>query len=96
MAINNEKISHKFRQLTDLFFYTERKDLDLAEFRELLNRCDSNSSNYFITRFEKATNITWNDVKDYWLHRFLFIVSLENRKNLFKDSPLAPTRLHNH
>lgn len=80
MTANNNKITPRFRYLTDLLFYTERKDLDLAEFGELLNSCDSNSSNYFLTRFERAANISWENIKDYWFHRFCFIIALNNKK----------------
>jgi len=80
MATNNEKINSKFRQLTDLLFCTDRKDLDLAEFGELLNNCDSNHINYFLSRFDKATSISWDDNPGYWLHRFCFILSSKNKK----------------
>lgn len=80
MTTNNEKIDSKFRKLTDLFFCTDRKDLDLTEFRELLNNCNSNYVNYFITRFDRATAISWDDNADYWYNRLCFILSLENKK----------------
>lgn len=80
MTSKNEKISSRFRQLTDLLFYTDRKDLDLAEFGQLLNNCGANYSNYFITSFEKSTNIAWENIVDYWFYRFCFILSLENKK----------------
>ena len=72
-----EKINPKFRLLTDLLFFTDRKDIDLAEYKSLLNN-NTDHRAYFWDRFYKASSISWD--AQFWNHRLDFILSLNDSK----------------
>lgn len=78
MTLQLDKIDPKFRKLTDLFLFTDRMDLDLSEYKILFKENCSYNLSYFQDRFEKSSNILWNNEK-YWYHRLYFLLSLEDQ-----------------
>lgn len=82
MAINLDRINPKFRQLVDLLLFSDRMDLDLSNFKSLL-RENSRHLEYLWDRFERASDIFWEDGATFWFHRLSFLFSL-NDKSLSK------------
>lgn len=82
MAINLDRINPKFRQLVDLLLFSDRMDLDLSNFKSLLRESNRHSE-YLWDRFERASDIFWEDGATFWFHRLSFLFSL-NDKSLSK------------
>lgn len=83
MATQLDKINPKFRQLVDLFFFSDRMDLDLSEFKPLLKENSEYHFDYLWDRFRKSCEIFWEQGEQFWEHRLSFLLSL-NDKNLSK------------
>lgn len=84
MAIQLDKINPKFRQLTDLLFFTDRADLDLSEYKSLLKENYEPHFSYVWDRFRKSSEIFWENGEQFWSHRLSFLLSL-NEKTLTKN-----------
>lgn len=84
MGVQLDKINPKFRQLTDLLFFSDRVDLNLSEYKQLLKSNYNIHYNYLWNRFEKCCDIFWEHGEKFWSHRLSFLLSL-NDKLLSKD-----------
>lgn len=82
MSISLDKLNPKFRQLTDLLFYSDRMDLDLSNYKQLLKESLEHFE-YAWDRFQKSTEIFWEDGEQFWFNRFSSLLAL-NDKNLSK------------
>lgn len=83
MTLSLEKINPKFRNLTDLLFFSDRMDLDLSEFKALLKENYDAHYQYLWDRYSKSARIFWEDGPKFWADRLTFLLSL-NDKNLSK------------
>ena len=84
MAPILENINPKFRTLVDLLFFSNRMNLDLSDFKSFMKDNHDNHVEYLWDRFQKASQIFWEDGLSFWLHRLTFILNL-NEKSLTKD-----------
>lgn len=74
-----DKINPRFRQLTDLFLFSDRKDLNLTEFHKLLHSNYSDHFNYLLEKFRKSTDIFWEEGADFWYSRLSFLLALNDK-----------------
>jgi hypothetical protein len=79
-----ENINPKFRNLIDLLFFSNRMNLDLSEIKSLMKDNHNNHIDYLWDRFQKSSQIFWEDGQSFWQHRLSFIFDL-NEKSLTKD-----------
>lgn len=84
MPFQLDKINPKFRQLTDLLFFSDRIDLDLIEFKNLLKENIAIHFEYFWDRFRKCSEMFWENGEQFWSHRLSFLLSL-NEKNIIDN-----------
>lgn len=84
MVVQLNKINPKFRQLTDLLFFSDRTDLNLSEYKQLFKLNYNIHYNYLWDRFEKCCEIFWEDGEKFWSNRLNFLLSL-NDKTFSKD-----------
>src|SRR5574339_339490 len=70
------KINPKFRNLTDLLFFSDRMDLDLSEYKSLLRENHAEHREYLWSRFQKSSEIFWEQGSQFWNHRLEFLFSL--------------------
>jgi hypothetical protein len=75
--IDLDKVDSKFRLLTDLLLFSDRKDISLSEIKKLLKNNNAHYD-YFWDRFIKATEISWSS--DFWNDRINFILSINNKR----------------
>jgi hypothetical protein len=78
------KINPKFRNLTDLLFFSDRMDLDLSEYKNLLRENHAEHKEYLWGRFQKSSEIFWEQGSQFWSHRLTFLFSL-NENSLSTD-----------
>lgn len=83
MTLQLDKINPRFRQLVDLLFFSNRQDLDLSQFKELLKGNYNPHFNYLWDRFTRGVLVAWEDGPSFWKNRLTFLLSL-NDKNLSK------------
>lgn len=83
MDLQLDKINPKFRELVDLFLFSDRLDLDLAKFKDLLKENYGPHCDYLWNRFNRSINICWEDNVRFWSSRLNFLLSL-NDKSLSK------------
>lgn len=81
MPLQLDKINPKFRQLTDLLFFSDRMDLDLSEFKPLLKENYETHFDYVWDRFQKSSEIAWEQGEQFWNNRLSFLLALSD-KNL--------------
>jgi hypothetical protein len=74
-----DKISPKFRQLTDLLLLSDRMDLDLSEYRRLLKENYEVHFNYLWDRFKKSSEIFWENGEQFWENRLTFLLGLSEK-----------------
>lgn len=77
-----EKVNTRFRHLTDLFFFTDRTDIDLSDFKILLKSNYNIHYEYLWDRYLKSSQIYWNS--DFWNDRISYLLSL-NDTNIYKS-----------
>lgn len=75
-----DKLNPKFRLLTDLLFFSEKNDVDLSEYKTLYKENYKLNYNYFQNRFEKTSEIFWDNI--FWSNKFKFILLLNDKKLL--------------
>lgn len=83
MDVQLDKINPKFRQLTDLLFYSDRMDINIAEYKQLYKSNYNIHYDYLWSRFERCCDIFWEHGEKFWSHRLNFLYSL-NDKTLSK------------
>lgn len=83
MLLQLDKIHPKFRELVDLLFFSDRMDLDLSKFRDLLRESYNIHFEYLWDRFSRCLPVFWEDSVGFWSHRLNFLLSLGDR-NLSK------------
>lgn len=71
-------INPKFRHLTDLLFYSNRTDLGVSDFRDVLSS-DASNRKYFLDQFEKGRHIFWENGADLWYFRLSLIYKIDKR-----------------
>ena len=74
-----DKIQPKFRHLVDLLFFSDRTDIDLSEFYNLLQDNRKDHLDYLIDTFHKSCSIFWEDGHNLWNNRLSFLFSLEDK-----------------
>lgn len=84
MNVQLGKINPKFRQLTDQLLFSDRMDLVLSDYKQLLKLNYNDHFVYLWNRFEKSTDIFWEDGAKFWNHRLNFLLSLQD-KSLSQD-----------
>jgi hypothetical protein len=78
--IQLDKIDPQFRLLTDQLFFTDRTDLDISEFKNLINK--EYHYDYLWDRFSRSSEIFWSE--SFWVNRFELLLSL-NLKRIETD-----------
>ena len=79
-----ENLNPKFRNLTDLLFYSDRMDLDLSEYKFLYKENRTTHSVYLLNLIKRAADIFWEDNCLFWCNRLTFLFSL-NEKHINED-----------
>lgn len=79
-----ENLNPKFRNLTDLLFYSDRMDLDLSEYKLLYKENRTTHSVYLLNLIKRAADIFWEDNYSFWCNRLTFLLSL-NEKHINED-----------
>jgi hypothetical protein len=79
MLLNLEKIHPKFRQITDLLFLSEKTDINLSNFKSLLRMNHKTNLEYLIDKYEKASQIFWENGSKLWSFRLNFLFSLKEK-----------------
>lgn len=79
MSIQLNKINSKFRQLTDQLLFSDRMDLVLSEYKQLLKLNYNDHYNYLWDRFVKCTDIFREEGEKFWSHRLSFLLSLQDK-----------------
>lgn len=96
MKCKEFKLNPQFRQLTDLLFYSDRMDLDLSNFSFLLQENIEHNLEYLWDRFEKSSQIFWENGKDFWNNRLSFLFNLELPKLNLKISNFLEQKIMNY
>lgn len=78
--IQLDKINPKFRQLTDLLFFSERMDLSLSDYKGLLKSNYAEHLNYIWNKFQRSSEIFWENGDQFWYNRLSFLFSLGDKK----------------
>ena len=73
--VNFSTLNPDFRNKTDLLFFTNRLDLDLANYKSLFE-IDTSNVEYLLDRFFKGVEVFWDNLEDMWAHRFETILAL--------------------
>jgi hypothetical protein len=84
MASIYENLNLRFRNLTDLLFYSDRLDLDLSEYKLLYKENRTIHSTYILNVFKRTSDIFWENNDSFWVNRLTFIFSL-NEKHLSEE-----------
>lgn len=79
-----ENLNPKFRNLTDLLFYSDRMDLDLSEYKLLYKENRTTHSAYLLNLIKRTADIFWEDNDSFWSNRLTFLFSL-NEKHISED-----------
>jgi len=79
MVIQLDKLSPKFREQVDLLLFTNRLDLDLSKFKELLKENYNQHYEYLWDRFQRSLEIYWEDNVSFWSSRFQFLLGLGDK-----------------
>jgi len=79
MSIHLEKISPKFREQADLLLFSNRLDLDLSKFKELLKENYNYHYEYLWDRFQRSLEISWEDNISFWSSRLQFLFKLNDK-----------------
>jgi len=87
-----DRVDPKFRTITDQLFFTDRMDIDVSEYGPLLMK-DPEHVRYLWDRVNRSMEIYWDE--SFWIHRFNFLLGL-NQKKLEEDiENLIVNRFHN-
>ncbi len=73
--VNSSTLNPDFRNKTDLLFFTNRLDLDLANYKSLFE-ADISNVDYLLDRFFKGVEVFWDNLEEMWAHRFETILAL--------------------
>lgn len=95
MTIQLDRMNPKFRQLVDLFFFSDKMDFDVSEFKLLLKEKNFNHLEYMWDRLQKCTSIFWENGAQFWKHRFSFLFSLNEKSILQKLELYLERRMFN-
>ncbi len=83
MTVQLDRVNPKFREIVDLLLFSDRMDLNLSDFKNLLKENHSIHFDYLWDRFKRASAIYWEEGEKFWFSRISFLFSL-NDKNLNK------------
>lgn len=87
-----DRVDPKFRQITDLLFFTDRTDIDTSEYLSLL-RGNQDNHRYLWDRLNRGFEIFWD--QKFWEDRFDLVLSLEDKKLENDIDTLVINRFHN-
>jgi hypothetical protein len=76
---NLSKVDPEFRKTVDFLFFTDRSDIDLSLFKDLLK--SNYNFQYFEDRFNKSCEIFWDT--NFWYNRIKLLL-LTNNKRVIK------------
>lgn len=93
MLIKLEKINPEFRQLVDLFLFSNRIDLDLSKFKDLLKCNQIHHYEYFIFQFIKSLDIFWENYDEIWNFRLKSIFSWEEESISYRVASIIEKRM---
>lgn len=79
-----EKLDSDFRKITDLLLFSDRTDLSLLDYSNLIKKNYPDHIQYLWDRFQKSANIFWPDTNSFWFNRLNILLSL-NDKFLYKN-----------
>ena len=79
MTVQLDRVNPNFRQLTDLLLFSERMDLDLAEFKSLLKENYTDHHAYLWDRLQRSAEIFWENGVQFWSSRFGFLLGLNDK-----------------
>lgn len=88
-----KKINPRFRQITDLLFFSDRMDLDLSDFKFLLKNDYKENISYVWDRFLKSSQIFWEEGDKFWAHRLTFLFSLNDNSLIEKITDYIESRM---
>lgn len=74
-----ENLNPKFRNLTDLLFYSDRIDLDLSEYKSLYKENKTTHNAYILLLLKRTADIFWEDNHSFWNNRLTFFFSLNEK-----------------
>jgi hypothetical protein len=94
MVKSFNQINPRFRQLTDLLFFSDRMDLDLNNYRAMLREKPENFA-YAWDRFLKCSEIFWENGEEFWFNRLSFLLSLNDRALTKRLDEYLETRAFN-
>lgn len=72
------QINPRFRQSTDLLFFSDRMDLDLENYKAMLREKPEHFT-YAWDRFLKCSEIFWENGEEFWFNRLSFLLSLNDK-----------------
>lgn len=82
MTISLDKINPEFRNAVDLFFFSNRTDIDLSNFKNLIFSSKEHLS-YLLIGFSRAVDIFFLESDIVWYHKLQKLYALNN-KNICK------------
>jgi len=90
-----ENLNPKFRNLTDLLFYSDRMDLDLSEYKSLYKENRVDHAAYILNVFKRAVDIFWEDNQSFWINRLTFFFSFNEKQISEEMSSFLEKRIFN-
>lgn len=76
MPVQLENINPEFRHLVDLLLLSDRMDLDLSKFKQLLRKNHGDHAGYVWDRFQRSSEIYWMEGAKFWSDRLSFLLNL--------------------
>lgn len=77
------KIDDKFKNLTDLLFYSSIKNLDIEVYKSFFINNKIHNKEYILNVFKASSNIFWENSAHLWFYRLEMIYLLD--KSLFSE-----------
>lgn len=90
-----ENLNPKFRNLTDLLFYSDRMDLNLSEYKSLYKENRVEHGAYLLNIFKRAVDIFWEDNHLFWTNRLSFLFSMNEKQISEEISSFLEKRMYN-
>lgn len=90
-----ENLNPKFRNLTDLLFYSDRMDLNLSEYKSLYKENRVEHGTYLLNIFKRAADIFWEDNHLFWTNRLAFLFSMNEKQISEEISSFLEKRMFN-
>lgn len=78
MKIDLQKLNPDFRNAIDLFFFSNRIDIDLSAFKGIIASSDLHLF-YLLNSFSKSIEVFWIDAENIWYNKFQALYNLNNK-----------------